>query len=280
MDKSTTATSSPASDLLPPPLPGPGSRWALFLDVDGSLLDFADDPAAVVVPPPLRDLLGRLRSALGGALALVSGRGVASLDALFLQPGWALAGLHGLQLRHADGERRDQPIDASVRAQLRQGAAALVERMDGEVQLEDKGAAIALHCRRHPQRLPALQRAAEVLVASLPGYELQPGSMVVEIKPAGMNKGLAVGELLQRAPFAGRLPVYVGDDLTDEHGFDAAARAGGFGIRVGSRTPTAARFTLPSPAATQDWLLGLLDVLTQGTSAHGPFPAGDTAKPS
>lgn len=240
-------------DLPPPPLPPANEPWGVFLDVDGTLLEFVDDPAAVAVSPTLLDLLHRLHARLDGALALVSGRGADDLDTLFSQPPWALGGLHGLQLRHADGSRNDHPVDPATRAKLQRGARELVERLDG-VQLEDKGDAIALHCRRMPQRLDAMRSAAEALTGQLPGYELQAGNLVMEIKPAGMDKGKAVTELLQRPPFAGRKALYLGDDLTDEHGFEAVTAAGGFGIRIGTRTPTAARFTLPNPTAVQDWL--------------------------
>lgn len=243
-----------------PPLPGADDRWALFLDVDGCLLDFADDPAAVFVPPLLRSLLAALHAALDGALALVSGRGVSDLDRLFGTPPWALAGLHGYELRYADGRYRELAVDGSAQARMRTAVQALAARLDG-VQLEDKRHAMALHCRRSPDRLPALRAAAEALAADLPGYELQPGNMVVEFKPTGMNKGGVVEELLQGPPFTGRTPVYLGDDLTDEHAFAAVNRAGGLSVRVGGREPSDARFTLSSPAAVQAWLDRVRDAL-------------------
>lgn len=265
-------------DLPAPPPPEPDARWALFLDVDGTLLDFHVDPAGVRAAPELLTLLQNLHRALDGALALVSGRAVSDLDALFGEP-WAMAGLHGLQLRHADGTYREHPIDSSARDQLQQRAEVLVERL-GDVQLENKGAAIALHCRRTPERFEAMRLAAAALADGMPGYELQEGNLVMEIKPAGMDKGKAVRELMERAPFAGRRPIYVGDDLTDEHAFDAVARAGGDGVRVGDRQPTAAHFTLPSPAAVQHWLLRVHDALLQGASQHVPAPDGDAAPTS
>jgi trehalose 6-phosphate phosphatase len=231
-----------------PPLPRPDLRWALFLDVDGCLLEFADDPQAVVVPSSLRATLQALHDRLDGALALVSGRGLSDLDRLFDHPRWALVGLHGYQLRYGDGQR--------MRAQVH----ALAARLDG-VQLEDKQHAIALHCRRAPERLPALRSAAETLAAGLPGYELQPGNLVMEFKPAGMDKGRAVMELMQQPRFLGRTPVYLGDDLTDEHAFAEANAAGGLSVRVGAREPSQARFTLSSPAAVHAWLARVRDAL-------------------
>ncbi|MBP1473561.1 trehalose-phosphatase [Frateuria sp. MAH-13] len=246
-----------------PPLPRPDQRWALFLDVDGCLLEFADDPAAVRVSPALRALLQSLHDQLGGALALVSGRGVRDLDRLFDTPGWALGGLHGYELRYGDGRHRELAVDPTDQARMRSAVQVLAAQLDG-VQLEDKQHAMALHCRRAPDRLPALREAAEAVAAGLSGYELQPGNLVMEFKPAGMDKGRAVEELMRHPPFAGRTPVYLGDDLTDEHAFEAVNQAGGSSVRVGHREPTHARFTLPSPAAVQAWLERVRDALGHG----------------
>ncbi|MGA0586118.1 trehalose-phosphatase [Dyella sp. KRB-257] len=274
----TASDDTAPSDLPAPPLPAPGARWALFLDVDGTLLDFHDDPAAVAVPPARLALLHDLHALLDGALALVSGRALADLDRLFGPP-WAMAGLHGLQLRHADGCRREHRLDSSAHAQLKQRAEALLGTLGG-IDLEDKGIAIALHCRRAPERFEAMRAAANALADAMPGYELQAGNLVMEIKPAGMDKGRAVRELLRRPPFAGRQPVYIGDDLTDEHAFDTVARAGGCGIRVGYRRPTAAQFTLSSPAAVQHWLFRVQRALMQGASPHDTRAHGDPAERS
>lgn len=261
-----SATSSTA--LLPPPLPRSGEHWAIFLDVDGCLLDFADDPQAVLVTPQLRDLLDQLHGALNGALALVSGRGVSDLDHLFSAPGWAMGGLHGFELRDGAGRQRVITVDPAHEKHMRREVRALAARLD-HVQLEDKGEAIALHCRRAPWQWPTLQDAAAATIDRLPGYELQPGNLVMEFKPAGMHKGIAVDELMQQMPFAERMPVYLGDDLTDEYGFVAVNRRGGMSVRVGTREPSAARFTLPSPAAVHAWLARVLDTLpNQEVSSH------------
>ena len=261
MSQKPATVSAPLSA---PPLPQPEQHWALFLDVDGCLLEFADDPVAVFVPPALQALLQALHGVLGGALALVSGRGVKDLDRLFGTPAWALAGLHGYELRYDDGRQREITVDAADQARMRAAVQGLAARLEG-VQLEDKLHAMALHCRRAPERLPALREAAEAVAAGLSGYELQPGNLVMEFKPTGMDKGRVVDELMQQPPFAGRSPVYLGDDLTDEHAFAAVNRAGGVSVRVGEREPTQARFTLSSPAAVQAWLERVWDAL-----GHGP----------
>lgn len=267
----------PRDPLPPPPLPDAGARWAIFLDVDGTLLDFADDPLAVRPGATLLALLRALHQALGGALALVSGRELADLDRLFAASHWAAAGLHGLQLRHADGSCRQVAVAPAEQAHMRDAARALAARFDG-VQVEDKHAAVALHCRRAPAQLPALHQAAVALMAQLPGYELQPGDLVLEFKPSGMDKGHAVLELLQRAPFAGRLPVYLGDDLTDEHAFARVNARHGLSVRIGAREPSAATFTLAGPVAAEAWLTRVLDALTHGASIHARFPEGDPSK--
>jgi trehalose 6-phosphate phosphatase len=268
-------TIPPTHSLLPaPPLPSDAARWALFLDVDGTLLDFADDPLAVQVDTQLLALLHALHRALDGALALVSGRELNDLDRMFSHPRWAAAGLHGLQLRHADGSFRRLNTLPEQQARMHDAVCALAARFDG-VHLEDKHEAVALHCRRAPEQLSALHDAALQILEQLPGYELQPGNQVVEFKPAGMDKGRAILELLGRTSFAGRLPVYLGDDLTDEHAFASTNRKRGLSIRVGSREPTLAHFTLPDPAAAKVWLARVLDALTHGaTTTHAQLPGG------
>jgi trehalose 6-phosphate phosphatase len=268
---------APRDPLPPPPLPDATARWAIFLDVDGTLLDFADDPLTVRPGAPLLARLHALRQALGGALALVSGRTLADLDRLFAASHWAAAGLHGLQLRHADGSCRHFTVVPTQQARMRDVARTLAARFDG-VQVEDKHAAVALHCRRSPAQLPALHEAAIAVITQLPGYELQPGNLVLEFKPSGMDKGRAVLELLQRAPFAGRQPVYLGDDLTDEHAFASVNARHGLSVRIGAREPSLATFTLAGPAAAEAWLTRVLDALTHGASTHVRIPQGDPSK--
>ncbi len=261
------ANTATNASLPAPPLPAAGADWALLLDVDGTLLDFADDPGAVRVEPALRTLLDALHAATGGALALVSGRRVDDLDRLFRRPHWAAIGLHGLELRSATGELRQHAVPPLQQARMQREVSALSGRFAG-VRLEDKQQAVALHCHASPTRLQRLHEAAAALAATLPGYELQAGHRVLEFKPAGMDKGRAVRELLRHAPFAGRVPAYLGDDLTDEHAFDAVNHAHGLSIRVGDRQPSAARYTLPGTTATLAWLARALDALTQGAPAH------------
>lgn len=277
MDKPPTDRHPPGQSLPYPPLPEHKARWALFLDVDGTLLDFNDDPRAVAVSPKLLALLHTLHKALDGALALVSGRELDDLDRLFDRPRWAAAGLHGLQLRRADGSFRRLAVTAEQQHVMQRETAALAARFDG-VQLEDKQLAVALHCRRAPAQFAPLREAARELIARVPGYELQPGNMVIEFKPAGMDKGKALEELLASEPFSGRLPIYLGDDLTDEHALDFVRKKHGIGVLVGAPRNTHASFSLPGPAAVETWLAHVLHALSQGTPRHDEHSADRPAR--
>lgn len=248
--------------LPPPPLPRTGERWALFLDVDGTLLGFADDPNHVRVPGALMTTLATLRECLDGALALVSGRRIDDLDQLFAYPGWAMAGLHGLQRRSDDGSEFDFQTESTSLCDLQQGARALAAQLPG-VRLENKGACVALHCREAPQQEAALAAGARQLAHSLRGYEVQPGDHVYELKPADIDKGRALEAFLDESPFRGRTPVYLGDDLTDEHAFNVVNARNGISVRVGQREPSEALFTLSNPAAVQDWLDAVCNRLSQ-----------------
>lgn len=230
------------------------ANWALFLDVDGTLLELADSPGAVRVGDAHRDLLASLARVTRGALALISGRSIGDLDALFAPLRLPAAGQHGIEVRLADGSlaRRAAPADASLRdaaARLRQ----LQESHPG-VFLEDKGVTLALHYRHAPALEPALRDALQAVLRGLGArWELQEGKFVFEIKPAGMDKGTAIAEFMRHAPFAGRTPVFLGDDLTDERGFEYMARCDGHAIKVGPGT-SRARWRLDDPAAARAWL--------------------------
>lgn len=264
----------PALPHLPaPPLPGVDDRWAMFLDVDGTLLDFADQPGQVTIDARLRDLIEDLHATLDGALALVSGRRLDDLDDLFGHPPWAMAGLHGLELRGADGRYRGVHIGSARRTLVREIASSVAAGLPG-VTLEDKGMAVALHCRAAPRQFDALRESVEAVMPRLAGYEIQPGNQVIELKPEGMDKGRAVATLLGTWPFHGRQPVYVGDDLTDEHGFATANLESGLSVRVGDREPSLARYALPEPAAARAWLFRVLHALKHGALSHAHSSGG------
>ena len=253
---SVRMTQPPHPPAPPPPPPAP-SDWCLFLDVDGTLIELADSPFDAHVGDNLRSLLADVSRALGGALALVSGRSIEYMDALFAPLVLAAAGLHGVERRRADGarqgdDRNDPQLDAA-----RTVATALVRSHPGTL-LEDKGRTLALHFRMAPQFEAAVREAVAEIAADLgPGYHVQAGNMLVEIKPRGVDKGRAVRAFMQEAPFAGRLAVYVGDDLTDLDGFQAVDECGGLTVSVGSRIQGG--YHLKDPAAVRAWLRGIAD---------------------
>jgi trehalose 6-phosphate phosphatase len=249
---------------LPPP-PAIAPDWALFLDVDGTLLDFADAPDEVRVDPALVDTLAVLHGRLDGALALISGRSLDQLDRLFAPLQLPASGLHGLQ-RRDDGHRhmlaRPPALDVVLKS-----AQALAAKYPGAI-AEDKGTTLALHWRGAPAAEEPLHEFATSALIDLPGYHLQPGNRVIELRPDGAHKGEAVVAMLATPPFLKRRPVFVGDDLTDEHGFKAVTCHGGFGVLVGCRQPTAARYRLHDPAAVRAWLHDAVAVVSHGEASQ------------
>ncbi|HEX3411105.1 MAG TPA: trehalose-phosphatase [Stellaceae bacterium] len=230
---------------------------ALFLDVDGTLLEIAPRPELVQVPKGLPPLIVRLSAEREGALALISGRPLAQLDRLFQPWQGAAAGLHGLERRRADGIL-DCVVDGASAAaidSLRPKLAALAADGTG-LTLEDKGGTLALHYRAAPQREPEIRTVVEALhreVAS--ALRLITGKMVVEFQPRSADKGLAIAAFLAEPPFVGRRPVFVGDDTTDEDGFAEIRRQGGVAVRVGCFDgATAAKYHLPTVEAVLAWL--------------------------
>ena len=230
---------------------------ALFLDVDGTLVAIAETPDAVVLEPDSLGLLAGLNEALGGALALVSGRSIDDLDRLFAPLKLPVAGLHGLQRRDAVGVMHEAHEDLRGEpdyAELRDRLAAFAAAHPG-VLLEDKRAAIALHYRRAPA---AAEPARDLIEALLEGRRdrlaMVPGKMVFEIKPVAADKGVAIGAFMAETPFAARRPVFIGDDVTDEDGFRIVNDIGGLSIRVGEAADSAALAALPDVAAVTQWL--------------------------
>jgi len=250
-------------DFRRPRPPAPADDWALFLDVDGCLLDFADAPDAVTVPHSLRDTLSTLAHRLHGAVALVSGRSLASIDALFAPLQLPASGLHGVEQRSSQ-RTQPAPLPPLALDAIRAEAGQIVLAYPGAV-VEDKGVALGLHWRAAPQAADALRTFADVALPRLPGYCLQHGDSVVELRPASTDKGSAILSLLDEAPFRGRLPVFIGDDLTDESGFAVVNAKGGLSVLVGRREPSAAHYGLADPGAVRRWLAAIADQNEQAT---------------
>jgi trehalose 6-phosphate phosphatase len=233
----------------------PFDASALLLDLDGTLLDLAPTPDSVVVPAGLPDTLRALRDRLGGALAIVTGRPVETVDALLGDALYAVAGEHGGAVRHAPGEALHRPPLPAPPAELLVAAERLAEAHPG-VLLECKARGFALHFRAVPQAGPVLRDALTAMLAGSPAFELLQAHMLWEVRPRGMDKGKAVQALMARAPFAGRKPVFIGDDVTDEDAIRAARALGGAGFQVEPAfgTPSGVRAWLERAAATGDWV--------------------------
>jgi trehalose 6-phosphate phosphatase len=236
-----------------PARPGAPQRHALFLDVDGTLLSIAAQPDGVHVSAELCDLLERLQHRLEGAVALISGRSLEDLDRLFAPLVLPAAGVHGLERRDSRGYCH-VPDETDGLAALRQPLHDFAARHEGLL-LEDKGSALALHYRAAPERRGEAEGLVQDLLAKAPSpLHLTHGKMVLEIRAGGADKGTAIAAFMAEAPFAGRIPVFIGDDVTDEDGFRSVNRLGGLSIRVGDSAATAASYSLPDEAAVQAWL--------------------------
>lgn len=212
-------------------LPGP-SRAAYLLDFDGTLVDIAAAPDQVWIEPGLAADLRRLRALCGDAVAIVTGRPIAQVDALLPNAAYAIAGEHGTAIRHAPGEEITAVHLDPIPPGWLDAAQAMVAAHPGAM-LEHKLHGFVLHYRAAPLAEDALQAGLAALLREVPGrYALMPAKMAWEVRPAGVDKGVAVRALMAQAPFAGRVPIFVGDDVTDEDGMDAARALGGVGLRV------------------------------------------------
>ncbi|WP_439573001.1 trehalose-phosphatase [Phreatobacter sp.] len=241
---------------------------AVFLDIDGTLLEFAETPDAVLVPDGLPDLLMRMQDHLDGALALVSGRTIDWIDETFAPARLACAGEHGAAWRlSAEGtvERNEPPTWLS---RLNGEATQTIEAWPGIV-VERKPSSLAIHYRRSPDLAGRVEAAVAEIVADLgPTVELLRGNHVLELRMQGASKGSAVERFMAVPPFEGRVPVMIGDDVTDEDGFRAARALGGLAIGVGPRESALANRHLRDPVAVRAWLAAMTrgsDVQT-GTS--------------
>ncbi|HWQ38256.1 MAG TPA: trehalose-phosphatase [Burkholderiales bacterium] len=246
--------------------PAFSAHWALFLDIDGTLVDFEDRPDAVRVDAGLKELLGELSRATDGAVALISGRPVREIDRLFAPLHLPAAGQHGAERRSAGGTLH---LHAPVLDRMQEAADRLTRfaaRHRGLI-VEAKGVTLALHYRLAPRLRKAAEQKMRELAADLGAdYSLQQGKQVLELRPCGHDKGTAVEAFLREPPFAGRVPVFVGDDLTDEFGFASVNRAGGHSVKVGPGASVAA-WRLPDARAVRRWLRAGLEGRPQAASS-------------
>jgi trehalose 6-phosphate phosphatase len=227
---------------------------AVFLDLDGTLVDIEDRPELVKVPDRLRHILKVVHDQLDGAMALISGRTISSIDALIGPLMLPIAGIHGLEIR--DGAGHWQPADAVPVPDLARRRIAELATYDDALLVEDKGSGLAVHFRQCPDKAELIEEWLNDLINELgPEYVLQHGKMVMELRPAGCSKGTAIRTFMSAAPFAGRRPVFIGDDITDEDGFIVVNQMDGFSAKVGPTAgQTAAHYELRDINAVHDWL--------------------------
>lgn len=237
-------------DKQPPPL-SLLDHAALFLDFDGTLVELAAAPDQISVSPDVDPLLKRLGDRLGGRLALISGRAIGDLERYVQCAGLAVSGSHGFELRLRNGRHAPREAEHDL-SEARQRLAGLAAETPGLL-VEDKPFGIALHFRQAPDEQPRLARIMAELARSA-GLTIQEGKMVIELRPPGADKGDALRTFMAEPEFAGAHPIFVGDDMTDEHAFAAAAELGGAGILVGPPRPTAAQWRLENVDAVIDWL--------------------------
>ncbi|MEZ0001608.1 trehalose-phosphatase [Sinorhizobium fredii] len=254
----SNADAGPGEDFVVAALSTDRESWALFLDIDGTLLDLAETPDAVAVPPSLPASLDHLSKKLGGALALVTGRGLAYADQFFSPAKFPIAGLHGAERRDPDG-RVHKAAETADFERLKAELVAATASWAG-VLIEDKGAAVAVHYRLAPDRQLELEHLMErALYRAGPDWAIQHGKMVVEIRPARANKGDAVAAFLAQPPFAGRRAIAIGDDVTDEAMFRTVNRLGGFSIRIGPPVPASeALGSIPSAEVLRGFIAALV----------------------
>ena len=234
-------------------------RCAFFLDVDGTLAELQPRPELVFIPP--RSLIALEHLHLSEIpVAVVSGRPLSQLDDLLLPLRLPAAGVHGAERRTAAGEICNLALDDDVFDAIHQELEQACAQHPG-LMLENKSVAFALHFRLAPELENEARTLAETFVERYGEVlALQPGKCVFELKPRGASKGEVIRTFMQEAPFKGRVPVFVGDDLTDEAGFKVVNELGGITIKVGTG-PTEARQRLESVGAVGDWLEGLLGAL-------------------
>lgn len=234
-------------------MPPFGPNWALFLDVDGTLLEIAATPRAVHTDRADTKLIAALYEKADGALALVSGRSLAMIDLLFAPLKLPAAGQHGVERRDARGRVQRPAFPADVLSRAAEMIGAFAAKHAGLV-FEHKGYSMALHYRLAPHLAGAAHAVVREACRTVgEGMEVQRGKMVAELKPAGHDKGKAIEAFMREKPFVGRIPVFLGDDLTDEHGFRVVERLGGHSIKIGPGA-TEAKWRLPHPAAARAWL--------------------------
>ncbi len=271
-------TVSHSESMLPPfpeaDWPATTAETAFLFDLDGTLVEIAPLPDDIVAPAGLEEALAALVRLTGGAVGIVSGRRIARLERLLPSFDGPLAGVHGLEIRlgGSGSAVATEPGGGDGLELMRAALASWIHEHPG-LTIEDKGLAIAIHFRARPDQAEAVDAFAEAVLARAPDLRIQRGKMVVEVRAKGPGKGDAVAAMMALPAFAGRKPLFFGDDVTDEDGFAEAAARGGAGIYVGDLArPTLASFQLPDPSAVLSLIREIVDQphgAMQGRKAWG-----------
>ena len=234
-----------------------------MLDVDGTLLDLAEMPNRVEVPQRLKQALKALELQSGGATSFVSGRSMADLDRLFAPLTLAAVAGHGAELR-ARGGTAPRHFEVAIPSDLRLRLIEFGASHEGVI-VEDKGYSLALHYRLVPQSGAFVHAAVVAVCADYPQHPLDvlAGKSVVEVKPSSFNKGTGIRELMKSAPFRGRRPIFIGDDVTDEAAFAVLPEFDGIGFSVGRELPGVAGF-FHTPSDVRAWLYRVADTVEAG----------------
>jgi trehalose 6-phosphate phosphatase len=241
-------------------LPRALHEWAYFFDLDGTLVELVAKPWGVTADGELRTLIASLARETHGAVAVITGRPIADIDRLFPDIRLPVAGQHGVERRTFGGDVRRHSFPVELLDTARRVLHAVQGRHPALL-VEDKGLSLALHYRQAPRLASYAHRVMHRLRDGLgDAFCVQTGKRVVELKPAGRDKGVAIREFMDEPPFAGRRPVFIGDDITDEHGFEVVNAYGGLSIKVGGGT-TIARRQLANVRAVRAWL-------SQGMAHH------------
>jgi trehalose 6-phosphate phosphatase len=225
---------------------------AILLDIDGTILDIAPTPEKVAVSASLRETLTRLSALTGGAMALVSGRSLRDLDRLFAPMQFPAVAGHGAEFRLLSSARCEQGRTVALDSSLKKRIAAVAEIGTG-ITVEDKGYAIALHYRSAPERESMVRDAVAEICSNQLSVEVLPGKYVLEVKKSGFSKATGVRELMTHAPFAGRRPIFIGDDTTDEYVFAIMPEFNGLAFSVGDSVGGVDGH-FEGPPAVRDWL--------------------------
>jgi trehalose 6-phosphate phosphatase len=258
LNETSTSPSDPeagAADMAALPLMDP-AQTAFFFDFDGTLAEIVDDPQAVSISEALRSDLAALQHAAGQAVAVVSGREIATLDRFLAPLALPLGGAHGAERRNALGEISRIDVDTALLDRLEASLATMAASHDGLI-VERKRSSVALHFRRRPDLAAACEALVRDLAGQADAVSLLAGKMVFELKLSGRTKGDLIAAFMAEKPFAGRRPVYFGDDITDEDAFRVLPRWNGVSVKIGDGK-TAARHRLASPAALHAWIADLL----------------------